>query len=303
MLKNMLTKQNDLNGWLIIDKPLDMGSTTVVSRLKHALHPDRIGHAGTLDPLATGVLPIALGQATKLIPYVMNGEKVYEFQITWGAETETDDAAGAIVCTSDVRPDPDAVRAVLPRFVGTILQQPPAYSALKINGRRAYDLARQGDTVNLAPRPVRIDELTITAWTPKTADFRVRCGKGTYVRSLGRDIGRALGTRGFISRLRRVQCGPFSATDAVPLNACIEGVCPTLFPLETALDTLPIVHVNATEARRLAQGQRIPARTLVNPLSIPWPDDTVVRVVCETRLIGLARWRGQVVHPYRIFCA
>lgn len=303
MLKNMLTKQNDLNGWLIIDKPLDMGSTTVVSRLKHALHPDRIGHAGTLDPLATGVLPIALGQATKLIPYVMNGEKVYEFQITWGTETETDDAAGAIVCTSDVRPDPDAVRAVLPRFVGTILQQPPAYSALKINGRRAYDLARQGDTVNLAPRPVRIDELTITAWTPQTADFRVRCGKGTYVRSLGRDIGRALGTRGFISRLRRVQCGPFLATDAVPLNACIEGVCPTLFPLETALDTLPIVHVNATEARRLAQGQRIPARTLVNPPPIPWPDDTVVRVVCETHLIGLARWRGQVVHPYRIFCA
>ena len=303
MLKNMPTKQNDLNGWLVIDKPLDMGSTTVVSRLKHALHPTRIGHAGTLDPLATGVLPIALGRATKLIPYVMDGEKVYEFQITWGAETETDDAAGAMVCTSDVRPDPDALQAVLPRFVGTILQQPPVYSALKVNGRRAYDLARQGDKVDLAPRPVRIDELTITAWTPQTADLRMRCGKGTYVRSLGRDIARALGTRGFISRLRRVQCGPFSATDAVSFDVCAEGVCPPLFPLETALDALPMLSVNAAEARRLAQGQRIPARALAEPIAGLWADDTVVRVVCEDRLIGLARWRGQVVHPYRIFCA
>lgn len=295
----MPINKRQLDGWLVIDKPLDMGSTVVVGKLKWALEPAKIGHAGTLDPLATGVLPIALGKATRLIPYVMDGRKVYEFQITWGAETATDDAAGEIIGQTDKRPTETEIRAILPRFLGEIMQLPPAYSALKINGKRAYDLARRGEEVALKPRPVRIETLELVSRTEDTADFRVVCGKGTYVRSLGRDIGRALGCLGYITRLRRTVCGPFTIKDAVPMRA-FEHKCEkvNLMPLDTALDTVPAVATDAVIGVRLRQGQRVPVREITD--AVDCPEGRVMRVIADGELIGLVRVAGGVLHPYRI---
>ena len=281
----MSKNTNRIDGWLIIDKPLDLGSTKVVSQIKWSLSPAKIGHAGTLDPLATGVLPIALGHATKLIPYVMDGTKIYEFQVTWGAETDTDDAAGAIVQESPNRPIESEIRQVLPAFLGEILQQPPAYSALKIDGKRAYDLARGGKAVDLTPRPVRIESLTLLDTDRNTADFRVVCGKGTYVRSLG-----------------RVGCGPFRVEDAIGLDVFSKknpDIVP--LPIETPLDHIPRLNLSAEICRRLQQGQRIPLRDVGLPDSVRLGDDTVVCLYDSERLIGLGRVQNRVLHPYRIF--
>lgn len=300
-------ERNELNGWLVIDKPYELGSTQVVSRLKWALSPTKIGHAGTLDPLATGVLPIALGQATRLIPYVMDGHKVYEFQITWGTQTDTDDATGAIIKTSENRPQEDEIRAVLPAFIGEISQLPPAYSALKINGQRAYDLARSGEKVVLQPRLVRIEALELCRLTPNTADFRVKCGKGTYVRSLGRDIGARLGCLGHITALRRTECGPFGLQDATDFGLfSVKGPLPMgarFLPLETALDALPTITVDRESARRLSQGQRLPLRQLS---SLPLTQETgaterVVRLIHADELCGLVKISRGILHPFRMF--
>ena len=298
----MSKNTNKIDGWLIIDKPLDLGSTKVVSQIKWSLSPAKIGHAGTLDPLATGVLPIALGHATKLIPYVMDGTKIYEFQVTWGAETDTDDAAGVIVQESPNRPTETEIQQVLPAFLGEILQQPPAYSALKIDGKRAYDLARGGKAVDLTPRPVRIESLTLLNTDRNTADFRVVCGKGTYVRSLGRDLGRRLGCYGYITRLRRVACGPFRVEDAIGLDVFSKknpDIVP--LPIETPLDHIPRLNLSAEICRRLQQGQRIPLRDVGVPDSVRLGDDTVVCLYDSERLIGLGRVQNRVLHPYRIF--
>ena len=298
----MSKNTNRINGWLVIDKPLNVGSTTVVSKLKWALSPQKIGHAGTLDPLATGVLPIALGYATKLIPFVMDGQKIYDFQITWGTETTTDDRAGDIVQSSSIRPTQTDIEAILPRFIGVIDQEPPAYSALKINGKRAYDLARSGQEVLLKKRPVRIDGLTLLKQDTDTADFRVVCGKGTYVRSLGRDLGRQLGCLGHISALRRLACGPFSIEQALPLS-CFNTQNPAIsfLPIETALDNLAKLSLPEAETHRLCLGQRLSLRSVQPYLSRPIVEDDILCLMHQGKLIGLTQLRKQTIHPYRIF--
>lgn len=294
----MLKNTNQIDGWLVIDKPLEMGSTQVVSSLKRALSPAKIGHAGTLDPLATGVLPIALGKATKLIPYVMDGTKTYDFQVTWGAETETDDRAGGVTSKSDKRPTEADVRMVLQDFIGVIEQMPPVYSALKINGQRAYDLARRGEDVSLKERAVRIDELHLLRFGTDTADFRVVCGKGTYVRSLGRDIGRKLGCLGYITALRRMACGPFRIEDSLPISA-FKGICEgvKVLPMEMALGKLPKWACTLEEWNRLKQGQRLSVKTM----SAHFEEGETVCLMVNGQVCGLAQIRQGVCHPHRIF--
>ena len=299
MLKNI---RKQIDGWLVIDKPLGMGSTNVVSKIKWSLSPTKIGHAGTLDPLASGVLPIALGHATKLIPFVMDGTKIYDFQVTWGAETETDDKEGSIIQTSEKRPSEEAVRAVLSDFVGTIEQVPPAYSAMKVAGKRAYDLARAGEEVNLKPREIQVKELHLLRFGVDCADFRVICGKGTYVRSLGRDIGRKLGCLGYISELRRVACGPFSLEQATDIHA-FDDKCESfpVLPIEASLGSMAVLDCPVAIATRLKQGQRLRLSDVRSFLSCAVQDADVVCVYCEKKLIGLARIQGGIVQPYRMF--
>src|SRR5438105_1438450 len=216
-------EKRDVHGWIVLDKPIGMTSTRAVSVIKHLFQARRVGHAGTLDPLASGCLPIALGEATKTVAFVMEGRKTYQFTVRWGEERDTDDADGRVVAATEVRPAPDAIRNVLARFTGSIAQVPPRYSAIKVEGERAYDLARDGEVVELVARPVEIHRLELVA-TPDLdhAVFTAECGKGTYVRSLARDIGRLLGCFGHVAALRRTAVGPFQAADAVGLDR-LEG--------------------------------------------------------------------------------
>ncbi|MDD3669457.1 MAG: tRNA pseudouridine(55) synthase TruB [Alphaproteobacteria bacterium] len=296
-------QKNTIDGWLAIDKPAGIGSTDVVTKLKHVLRPAKIGHAGTLDPLATGVLPIALGQATKLIPFVMDGAKEYAFEITWGRETTTDDLGGAVVQTSDKRPTPREIESALPAFTGTIAQVPPAYSAIKVDGRRAYDLARAGEAVVLNPRPVVVHELRLVSADRDAARFFIRCGKGTYVRAVAHDLGRALGCFGVVSSLRRTRCGPFREADTISLDFFEEsgynaGALRVL-PLTTALDDILVLAVGEEQAKRLKQGQRIPLAELEHPPT-QVENDAVLQAKCGMRLVALVKCKDGVVHPYRV---
>lgn len=257
-------KGRPVSGWLILDKPLGMTSTQAVSVVRRLFGAQKAGHAGTLDPLATGMLPIALGEATKTVPYVMDGRKIYAFSVRWGEETATDDAEGAVVATSDLRPDRDAIEAALGAFTGEILQVPPAFSAIKVEGDRAYDLAREGEVVELAPRPVEIHRLDLVAMPDaNTANFEAECGKGTYVRAIARDLGRALGTRGHVVALRRLLVGPFGEEAMVTLDGVRarteeggpEAAEPLLAPVEAALSELSELRVSESEAGRLRNGQ------------------------------------------------
>jgi len=255
------------SGWLVVDKPLGPTSAQVVGKLKWALHKGgygkvKIGHGGTLDPLASGVLPIALGEATKLAGYLLNGPKAYRFTLTFGAATSTDDAEGAVVATSPVRPSAEAIRAILPRFTGPIRQRPPAYSALKVDGERAYALARAGKPPELAEREVTIFALDLLGSDPESATFDVRCSKGTYVRSLARDFAEALGTVGHVSQLRRTGAGPFTLEQALPLDkwvGLVHGAAleQALLPLTAGLDDIPVLVVDPEDALALSQGKRL----------------------------------------------
>src|SRR6185437_10234118 len=237
--------KRDIHGWIVLDKPIGMTSTQAVAVVKRLFSAKRAGHAGTLDPLASGGLPIALGEATKTVPFVMDGHKRYRFTVCWGEERDTDDTEGEVVKASESRPTADAIRALLPRFTGLIEQIPPRYSAIKVQGERAYDLARDGETVELKPRPVEIHELTLVEHGDNGQSvFEAECGKGTYVRALARDIGRILGCFGHICALRRTLVGPFRETDMIPLEE-LEALCnraasgegslaDALLPVETA---------------------------------------------------------------------
>jgi tRNA pseudouridine55 synthase len=248
----------EINGWVVLDKPVGMTSTHAVSRLKRIFSAKKAGHAGTLDPLASGLLPVAFGEATKTVPFVQDGEKAYRFTIRWGAETDSDDSDGTITRQSDLRPQTADIRAALPQFTGTILQQPPAFSAIKIAGERAYDLARDGETVDLAPRPVTIHELELVASSPEEATFEARCGKGTYVRAVARDLGRALGCLGHVTALRRTRVGPFSEADAVPLARLMDELpFECLRRVEAGLSEVPQIVVDREAAARLRRGQSI----------------------------------------------
>jgi len=224
MARQRKKKGRPVSGWLVLDKPLGMGSTEAVSKIKWLFKAEKAGHAGTLDPLASGILPIALGEATKTVPYVVDGEKVYRFTVQWGAETATDDAEGAVIEESEDRPDRKAVEAILPGYIGMIQQKPPAYSAIKIGGERAYDLAREGEKVDIPAREVEIENLTIVSHEDGRTAFEVECGKGTYVRSLARDMGRELGCYGHVVELRRTVVDPFDEEDAVALQELEKAV-------------------------------------------------------------------------------
>jgi tRNA pseudouridine55 synthase len=250
--------KRDVSGWLILDKPLNMTSTQAVGKVRWLFAAKKGGHAGTLDPLATGILPIALGEATKTVPYVQDGTKTYQFAVTWGVATETADAEGSVTARSDKRPDEAAVRAVLPRFTGLIMQTPPAYSAIKIGGERAYDLVRAGEDVVLEPREVEIDTLDLVAHTPGVSTFEMTCGKGTYVRALAVDLAAALGTVGHVSLLRRTAVGPFSEADAVGLDALeSDDRDRHLKPLSAALGDLPEIRLDAAQVINIRNGNPV----------------------------------------------
>ncbi|WP_085808937.1 tRNA pseudouridine(55) synthase TruB [Sphingomonas sp. TZW2008] len=258
-----------MNGWLILDKPLGLGSTQGVSAVKRALRDGgyakaKIGHGGTLDPLASGVLPIALGEATKLAGRMLDGDKAYDFTVSFGTQTDTLDTEGAVIATSDVRPSRAAISAILPRFTGAIDQMPPAYSALKVDGRRAYDLARAGEAVVLASRGVTIHALSLTdapaAGEVETATFTALVSKGTYIRSLARDIALALGTVGHVTYLRRTRAGPFDLSHAISLDKLSEAAKARtlehlILPLRAGLDDIPALSLTPDQAGALRQGR------------------------------------------------
>jgi tRNA pseudouridine55 synthase len=299
-------EKRDVNGWLILDKPVGMTSTHAVSVAKRVFQAKRAGHAGTLDPLASGLLPIALGEATKTVPFVMDGRKVYRFTVRWGEERDTDDAEGRVAATSAERPTAEAIRALLPRFTGLIEQVPPRFSAVKIEGERAYDLARDGEVVELAPRTIEIHSLELVE-TPD-ADHTVlaaECGKGTYVRALARDLGRLLGCFGHVAALRRTAVGPFAEDVAVSLEALqrsgqAEGAQPVppppLLPVEAGLTALPALRVSSADAGRLARGQAVLLRGRDAPIMEGW-----VSVSAQGSLIALAEIEKGELRPRRIF--
>jgi tRNA pseudouridine55 synthase len=255
-------KGSPVHGWVILDKPLGMGSTQAVAAVRRIFDAQKAGHAGTLDPLATGILAIALGEATKTVPYAMDASKVYRFTATWGESRDSDDTEGAVTGTSPARPTREAIEAVLPRFTGTLNQTPPAYSAIKVGGERAYDLAREGETVVLEPRQVTVHQARLLGVTADTAEFEILCGKGTYVRSWVRDIALALGTLGHVSALRRTALGGWEEKDAVSLDTLTPFMhSPAAFgylrPLSTALDGIPALAVGGPDTVRIRSGNPI----------------------------------------------
>jgi tRNA pseudouridine55 synthase len=299
-----------VDGWLVLDKPAGVGSTTALGRVRRALNAAKAGHAGTLDPLASGVLVIALGEATKLIGAIMDTDKVYRFTVRWGAATTTDDAEGPITATSPVRPSREQIAAALPGFRGLIAQVPPAYSAIKLQGKPAYARSRAGETVALAPRQVRIDRFDLVETPdPDHATFRVECGKGTYIRSLGRDLARALGTVGHVTELRRLAVGRFTENTAIPLEKLEPvGHSPAalayLRAVETALDDIPALAVTAEDSLRLRQGQSIAiprtAETPVDRDATPFATGQVVAATALGRLVALTRIDGDRLRPLRV---
>jgi tRNA pseudouridine55 synthase len=254
-----------ISGWLVLDKPQGMTSTHAVARVKRLYEAAKAGHAGTLDPLATGVLPIALGEATKTVPFVMDGSKSYRFTVRFGSETDTDDAEGNVIATSDKRPARSEIESALPRFIGEIEQVPPRFSALKVEGARAYDLARDAEEFELAPRPVVIDRLALVDHPDADhAVLEAECGKGTYVRALARDLGRALGSAGHVAALRRTRVGAFGEDQAVTLDRLQtlaesgrDALAEALLPVEAGLGELPALALSASDAARLRQGQAV----------------------------------------------
>lgn len=254
--------KNDISGWVNLNKPAGMTSNDALMKLKRALNFPKIGHAGTLDPLASGVLPIALGEATKLVSYMMEDDKVYLFTVTWGEQRTTDDMEGEVMVSSDVRPTEEQIRATLPAFTGRIMQKPPTFSAIKIDGQRAYDLARAGKEFEIEARPIDVYELDLVSCDAATATFRAVCGKGTYVRSLARDIARKMGTYGYVSTLIREAVGPFSLETAISLDITAQNddnnaLESAVLPVETVLDDIPVLSVNDQEAVRLKNGQKL----------------------------------------------
>ena len=258
-----------VDGWVVLDKPVGVTSTRAVAEVKRILNARKAGHAGTLDPLASGCLPIALGEATKTVSFAMDSTKTYAFTVRWGVETATDDGEGDPVATSDKRPDAGAIRAILPEFTGTIAQRPPAFSAIKVAGERAYDLARGGEPPDLPEREIEIGRLELIACPDADhAEFFAECGKGAYVRALARDMGRRLGTRGHVCALRRLSVGPFGEAQMISLeklaelrhNAPASGGQPlsgALWPVETALDGIPALAMTGQDAARLRRGQAV----------------------------------------------
>ena len=297
-----------IDGWLILDKPQGITSTQAVNKVKRALDAQKAGHGGTLDPLATGLLPIALGNATKTVPYVMDGTKLYHFTIRFGEARDTDDAEGAVTAISDVRPTDEQIRAALPVFRGAIMQIPPAFSAIKVDGARAYDLARAGAPPELPPRPAQVDRFELIGRPDAdTAEFEVESGKGVYMRALARDLSAACGTVGHIVVLRRLRVGPFLENMAVSMDTILDpahtpsALAELVRPLETALDDIPALALTAAEAHALSQGQPINLVDLMGRIpDAANPDEGLVRVLAAGRVLALARLSDGWLKPERL---
>ena len=293
------------SGWLVIDKPAGVTSSKVVVRLRHAIGT-KVGHAGTLDPLATGILPVALGEATKTVAFVSKATKRYRFRVRWGIATETDDAEGEPIAESAARPDEAAICGALPRFTGRLLQRTPAYSAIKVAGRRAYALARAGKAPRLVERPVEITEIDLTSLPDRDhADFEAIVGEGTYIRSLARDLAEALGTHGHIVMLRRLSVGRFTEAQAISLDLAttLGHSLPAsghLLPIEAALDDIPALALTADEAARLRHGQPIVLTQREGVCLDRFDDGTIVGARHDQLLIGLARIENGRLRPVRI---
>ncbi len=302
-------KGRPISGWIILDKPFDFGSTEAVSKIKWLFNAQKAGHAGTLDPLASGMLPIALGDATKTVPYVMDGRKIYEFTVTWGEERTTDDMEGDVLNSSTNRPTEQAIRDVLPNYTGTIFQTPPQFSAIKIAGERAYDLARSGEAVEIPAREVEIHRITLLACPDAdTAHFEVECGKGTYVRALARDLGRDLGCYGFISQLRRSMVAPFAEDAMVSLEKLIEfeaieerderlaALDAYLIDTSEALSALPHLIINDDQAHRLKMGNPILLRGRDAPTQ-----ETDAYATARGKLVAIGDIAEGQFRPKRVF--
>ena len=299
-----------IHGWLNIDKPQGLTSNQVLGRVRRALNAQKLGHAGTLDPLATGVLPIALGEATKTISFAQDRDKVYRFTITWGEERDTDDSEGAITATSSRRPTAAEITALIPRFIGDIEQTPPQFSAIKVDGARAYDLARAGEDIALQSRMVSVYDLRLLSTTPVTAELELECGKGTYVRAIARDLGRILGCLGHVSSLRRMAVGSFSEENAIPLDEFEKMVLSSatdryLMPVETVLDDIPALALTDSEISRIKQGQtiRLLSRQDIDRLDKAGIDGTtgLILAIGNNQPLALLTREGIDLHPVRLF--
>ena len=307
-------KGRPVHGWVIVDKPAGMTSTQVVGAVRRIFDAQKAGHAGTLDPMATGILAVALGEATKTVPYAMDAPKTYRFTARWGEARDSDDAEGRVTATSDKRPTKEDIEAALPHFIGTLSQVPPAYSAIKLDGERAYDLAREGETVVLAPRQVEVyDAKLLSQPDADQAGFEIRCGKGTYVRSWVRDLARYLGTVGHVSRLRRTRIGGFCEENAIALETLkgfmhIPAAFEHLRPISTALDGIPALAVTGPDAVRLKSGNPILVRAAqfakITEGQSPGDDLqglTVFLSTSEGEPVALAEFAQGELRPFRVF--
>jgi tRNA pseudouridine55 synthase len=298
--------RKQLHGWIVLDKPPGISSTQALGKVRWLLNADKAGHGGTLDPLASGVLPLAFGEATKTVNWAMDGRKTYRFRVKWGHETSTDDLEGEAGPSTGLVATQQDIEAALPQFIGAVQQKPPSYSAIKVSGERAYDLARAGEAVDLAARTVNIESLHIENYDPAgETTFIVQCGKGTYVRSIARDLGRSLGCLGHVTLLRRLSVGPFSEKDAISLEKLEElrhrppsenSLSGILRPLSTVLDGIPALAVMESEAARLKQGQRV---LLAESESIP--DAEAVLITHANVPVGLFKLENRVLKAIRMF--
>jgi len=304
-------KGNPLNGWLILDKPLGLTSTQALGKARRILDAQKAGHAGTLDPLATGILPLAFGEATKTIPFVQDAEKVYRFRVKWGEATNTDDTEGEVIETSDHRPSKEDILNLLPSYTGIIQQIPPQFSAIKVDGQRAYALARKGEDVEIQSRKVTIYTLDLIEINEDSAVFECECAKGTYVRSLARDMGQDLGCFGHITELRRLAVGFFDESEAISLDELQKMVHDAppeeaLLPVEAPLDDIPALYLTESEANRLRHGQSVvlfskDGQNRLNAAGLdPHSDNGTVLARTEAKPVALVELNGVEVKPVRV---
>ncbi|MAI51327.1 MAG: tRNA pseudouridine(55) synthase TruB [Rhodobiaceae bacterium] len=303
----------EISGWVNLDKPRELGSTPAVAAVRRMFDAKKAGHAGTLDPLASGILPVALGEATKTVQFMQAAQKTYEVRLRWGAATQTDDVEGEIIETSDHRPSAQDIVAALPHFTGDIMQTPPAYSAIRKDGVRAYKLARAGESVELAPRPVRIDAITlIDSASPDACTLQVVCGKGVYIRSFARDLALYLGTVAHVTALRRTRVGPFNEKNAIGLEKLesLRHIVPDLaaldahvLPLRTVLDDIPALAVSEQQASRIRQGQAISLVDLSGTRAAVADGETTTQFVAvhDDLPVAICMCKDALVHPVRVF--
>jgi tRNA pseudouridine55 synthase len=305
-----MTKRRDrpkVDGWLILDKPVGPTSTQALGKVRRLYGGGKAGHAGTLDPLASGILPIAFGEATKTLAAIVDREKTYRFRVAWGAETTTDDLEGAVTQSNDRRPTSAEIEAALPGFRGVINQRPPAFSAIKVDGERAYDLARAGEEVVLAEREVTVHRLDLLEAASDWADFEMVCGKGTYVRSLARDLARAIGAFGHVSVLRRTAVGAFDESRAISLDflqQCEDNgqLVERLLPVLTALDDIPVLAVTAAEANLLRSGRSAPlSQEHLGTVDFLARIGQTVALTCDGTPVALGRIDPGEIRPTRVF--